>query len=54
MDKIVDFYGIVPGDLLNAGFLLTDPIRLLIDKYVELFERIESDNEECRLRMKKQ
>jgi polyhydroxyalkanoate synthase len=38
----VDNYGIVPGDLLNAGFLLTDPFRLMIDKYVGLFERIES------------
>jgi polyhydroxyalkanoate synthase len=52
VDKLVDFYGIVPGDLLNAGFLLTDPFRLMIDKYVGLFERIgfESDNEECKLR----
>ncbi|MCX9010098.1 MAG: class III poly(R)-hydroxyalkanoic acid synthase subunit PhaC [Candidatus Methanoperedens sp.] len=41
VDKIVDHYGIVPGDILNAGFLLTDPFRLMIDKYVGLFERIE-------------
>ncbi len=46
-DKSVDYYGIVPGDLLNAGSLLTDPFRLMIDKYVGLFEGIdlESDNE---------
>ena len=52
VDKIVDYYGIVPGDLLNAGFLLTDPFRLMIDKYVGLFERLECepDNEECRVR----
>jgi polyhydroxyalkanoate synthase len=42
-DKIVDAYGIVPGDLLNVGFLLTDPFRLLIDKYVGLFEKLECD-----------
>jgi polyhydroxyalkanoate synthase len=41
VDKIVDYYGIVPGDFLNAGFLLTDPFRLMIDKYVGLFDRIE-------------
>ncbi len=41
VDKIVDYYGIVPGDFLNSGFLLTDPFRLMIDKYVGLFERIE-------------
>jgi polyhydroxyalkanoate synthase len=44
VDKIVDYYGIVPGDFLNAGFLLTDPFRLMIDKYVGLFERIEYDD----------
>jgi polyhydroxyalkanoate synthase len=41
VDKIVDYYGIVPGDYLNSGFLFTDPFRLMIDKYVGLFERIE-------------
>ncbi len=52
VDSIVDNYGIVPGDLLNAGFLLTDPFRLMIDKYVGLFERIECepDDEACQLR----
>jgi polyhydroxyalkanoate synthase len=52
VDKIVDYYGIVPGDLLNAGFLLADPFRLMIEKYVGLFEHIdlESDNEESRRR----
>lgn len=41
IDKIVDYYGIVPGDLLNAGFLLLDPFRLLIDKYIGLFEKVD-------------
>jgi polyhydroxyalkanoate synthase len=52
VDKIVDFYGIVPGDLLNVGFLLTDPFRLMIDKYVGLFDRIECEPDDagCRLR----
>jgi polyhydroxyalkanoate synthase len=52
VDKIVDYYGIVPGDLLNVGFLFTDPFRLMIDKYVGLFDRIEfePDNAEGHLR----
>ncbi len=52
IDKIVDYYGIVPGDLLNMGFLLTDPFRLMIDKYVGLFERIQCkpDDLECQLK----
>ncbi|MCE8423626.1 MAG: class III poly(R)-hydroxyalkanoic acid synthase subunit PhaC [Candidatus Methanoperedens sp.] len=41
VDRIVDYYGIVPGDFLNSGFLLTDPFRLMIDKYVGMFERID-------------
>lgn len=54
VDKIADFYGIVPGDFLNAGFLMTDPFRLMIDKYVGLFDRIECDpeDESCMIRNK--
>lgn len=50
VDKMVDYYGIIPGDLLNMAFLLTDPIRVLIDKYVGLFERLDcdGDDEKCR------
>ncbi len=54
VDKIVDYYGMVPGDLLNTGFLITDPIKLMIDKYVNMFERIECETgeteKECQLR----
>ena len=52
VDKIVDYYGIIPGDFLNMGFLLTDPFRLTIDKYVGLFSRIECEDEDiaCKLR----
>jgi len=52
VDKIVDYYGIVPGDFLNSGFLLTDPFRLMIDKYVGMFDRIECDpyDEACLIR----
>lgn len=52
VDKIVDYYGIVPGDFLNGGFLLTDPFRLMFDKYVNLFEKIDCnhlDDQECTL-----
>lgn len=45
-DKIVDAYGIVPGNLLNTGFLLTDPFRVLIDKYIGFFEKIESNGDD--------
>jgi polyhydroxyalkanoate synthase len=52
VDKIVDYYGIVPGDFLNSAFLLLDPFRLMIDKYVGMFDRIECnpDDQSCDLR----
>src|SRR5659263_784460 len=55
VDKIVDYYGIVPGDFLNSGFLLLDPFRLMIDKYVGMFDRIECNPEDnaCNLRNEK-
>ncbi|HEY9206372.1 MAG TPA: class III poly(R)-hydroxyalkanoic acid synthase subunit PhaC [Candidatus Methanoperedens sp.] len=54
VDKIVDYYGIVPGDFLNAGFLLLDPFKLMIDKYIGLLERIDDEKTvENFLRMEK-
>ncbi|HEY9245965.1 MAG TPA: class III poly(R)-hydroxyalkanoic acid synthase subunit PhaC [Candidatus Methanoperedens sp.] len=54
VDKIVDYYGIVPGDFLNAGFLMLDPFRLMIDKYVGFLEKIDDQRTvENFLRMEK-
>jgi polyhydroxyalkanoate synthase len=39
-NKLVDTYGNFPGDLLNLGFLLLNPARLMIDKYVGLMENL--------------
>lgn len=51
VDNIVDYYGIIPGDFLNAGFLLLDPFKLMVDKYLDLFDRIDcGDDEACKLR----
>jgi polyhydroxyalkanoate synthase len=50
IDKLVDYYGIIPGDLLNSAFLLLDPFRLLIDKYVGMFDKIDCENDESCLK----
>jgi len=42
VDRMVDAFGNMPGDLLNFGFLLLNPARLMIDKYVGLLENIDS------------
>ena len=39
-DRIVDTYGNIPGDIMNMGFLLLNPARLMIDKYVGFIENM--------------
>jgi polyhydroxyalkanoate synthase len=39
-DLMVDTYGNMPGDLLNMAFLLLNPARLMLDKYVGFFENV--------------
>jgi polyhydroxyalkanoate synthase len=40
-DRIVDTFGNMPGDLMNFGFLLLNPARLMIDKYVGFLENMD-------------
>jgi len=42
VDKMVDTYGNMPGDLMNFGFLLLNPARLMIDKYVGFVENMDN------------
>ena len=44
VDRMVDTFGNMPGDLMNFGFLLLNPARLVIDKYVGFLENM--DNKE--------
>ncbi len=34
VDRMIDTFGNMPGDMMNFGFLLLNPARLMIDKYV--------------------
>jgi polyhydroxyalkanoate synthase len=38
VDQLTDTFGNIPGDFLNFGFLLLNPARLMIDKYVGFYE----------------
>lgn len=42
VDRMVDTFGNMPGDLMNFGFLLLNPARLMIDKYVGFTENIDN------------
>lgn len=42
VDRLIDAVGNMPGDIMNLGFLLLNPSRLMIDKYVGFLENIEN------------
>jgi len=41
IDNIVDTLGIIPGDMLNIGFLMLKPLQLTLDKYISLTDAYE-------------
>jgi polyhydroxyalkanoate synthase len=41
-DKMIRTFGNIPGDLMNLGFLLLNPARLMIDKYVGFSENMDN------------
>jgi polyhydroxyalkanoate synthase len=54
VDRIVETHGNMPGDILNMAFLLMNPARLIIDKYVGFFENMDKkDFVENFIRMEK-
>jgi polyhydroxyalkanoate synthase subunit PhaC len=42
VDRMVDSFGNIPADLMNFAFLLLNPARLMIDKYVGFFENMDN------------
>lgn len=41
-DRLVETYGNIPADVMNLGFLLLNPARLVIDKYVGFMQGIDN------------
>ncbi|MEN6330479.1 MAG: class III poly(R)-hydroxyalkanoic acid synthase subunit PhaC [Smithella sp.] len=42
VDKMINSFGNIPGDLMNFGFLLLNPARLMIDKYIGFTENMDN------------
>ncbi len=42
-DKLVDTIGNVPGEFLNFGFLLLDPVNNLYSKYLKFIDRVDDE-----------
>jgi len=43
-DRMAECYRNMPGDVMNLGFLLLNPARLIIDKYVGFMENMDNRN----------
>lgn len=41
VDKMVNAYGNIPGEFMNAGFLMLKPVQLMLDKYVGFIENLD-------------
>ncbi len=41
-DLLTDTYGNIPADIMNFGFLLLNPARLMIDKYINFVENVDN------------
>ena len=42
VDRVVNTYGNLPADIMNFGFLLLNPARLMIDKYIGFMEHMDN------------
>lgn len=40
-DRMVEAYGVIPGDFMNTGFLTLKPISLMVNKYVDLINDLD-------------
>jgi polyhydroxyalkanoate synthase len=44
VDKMVDTYGIIPGEFLNGGFDMLKPFQLMLNKYVGMIDSLENED----------
>ena len=43
VDSLVDAYGVVPGDVMNATYLILKPLSLIMDKYVGMIGKMDDE-----------
>ncbi|WZL72682.1 class III poly(R)-hydroxyalkanoic acid synthase subunit PhaC [Clostridiaceae bacterium 35-E11] len=41
IDNMVDAYGVLPGSIMNYGYMMLKPFQLMLDKYVGILENID-------------
>lgn len=40
-DRMVEAYGVVPGDFMNTGFLTLKPLSLMVNKYLDIIDDLD-------------
>lgn len=40
-DRMVDAYGVIPGEFMNNGFLILKPVSLMVNKYVDIINDLD-------------
>lgn len=54
IDNMVDAYGLIPGSIMNYGYMMLKPFQLMLDKYVDILDDIDNPEKmENFLRMEK-
>ena len=43
-DKLVDTFGNVPGEFLNFGYLLLDPVNNIYSKYIKFIDKVDNED----------
>ena len=43
-DKLVDTFGNVPGEFLNFGYLLLDPVNNIYTKYIKFIDKVDNED----------
>lgn len=44
VDRMVEAYGVIPGDFMNTGFLTLKPLSLIVNKYIDLIDDLDNPN----------
>ncbi|QHI72816.1 class III poly(R)-hydroxyalkanoic acid synthase subunit PhaC [Aminipila terrae] len=45
IDSMVDAYGVIPGDVMNAGFVILKPFQLMLDKYITVLDNLDDSKQ---------
>lgn len=43
-DRMVEAFGVIPGDFMNTGFLTLKPLTLMVNKYLDLIDDLDNPN----------